>query len=192
LILVLLGVKVLLDDAYDRGGGGRGGYETFTDESTPVVSPAADNTTPELAANAALTLPFLSIAQKYGTDKIRGTSTLPACREDPKNCIRPEAINEGCKVTGHFYDSLYQKWVAPLAAGPAFQFLEIGYYNGKGFDAYTELLPNAEKHSMEIACIPEGPRSEGKWPAAWGNFARKNPNYQSLRDAQRLHCGGRQ
>jgi hypothetical protein len=74
-----------------------------------------------------------------------------------------------------------------LAVGPAFQFLEIGYFNGRGFDAYTELLPNAEKHSLEIACIPEGPRSESKWP--WGNFAKKNPNYQSLLDANRLHCG---
>jgi hypothetical protein len=193
LILALLGVKLLID-AFNEGGGGDY-LKTFTsadalvpkvDETPPYVSPAAENTTPELAA-AAHTPTFLSLAEKYGTDKVRGTSTLPACRENTKNCPRPEAINEGCKVTGHFYDSLYQKWLVPLAAGPAFQFLEIGYFNGKGFDAYTELLPNAEKHSLEIACIPAGPRSEGKWP--WGNFAQKNPNYQTLLDADRLHCG---
>jgi hypothetical protein len=116
LILALLGVKVLLD-TFNRGGGDY--LKTFTasdalvpksDESPPVVSPASDNTIPELAAAVVRTLTFLSLAEKYGTDKVRGTSTLPACREDTKKCPRLEAINEGCKVTGHFYDSLYQKW----------------------------------------------------------------------------------
>ena len=33
-----------------------------------------------------------------------------------------------------------------------YQFLEIGFFNGKGFDIYTEFLPAAEMHSMEILC----------------------------------------
>ena len=44
-----------------------------------------------------------------------------------------------------------------------------------------------ECHSIEIACLPEGPREEGKWP--WGNFAAKNPRYQQYLDENRLHCG---
>jgi hypothetical protein len=40
---------------------------------------------------------------------------------------------------------------------------------------------------MEISCIAQGPRAQGKWP--WGNFAAKNKNYQSLLDRKRLHCG---
>jgi hypothetical protein len=63
-------------------------------------------------------------------------------------------------------------------------------YNGKGFDAYTEFFSDvkgAELHSMEISCLEEGPREEGKWP--WGNFAAKNKRYQSLLDQKRLHCG---
>jgi len=68
-----------------------------------------------------------------------------------------------------------------------FQFLEIGFFNGAGYDTYREFLPNGECHSIEIACIEEGPREEGKWP--WGNFAKKNPRYQQYLDEDRLHCG---
>ncbi|KAL7527001.1 hypothetical protein ACHAWF_001996, partial [Thalassiosira exigua] len=69
-----------------------------------------------------------------------------------------------------------------------FQFLEVGFYNGRGYDAYREFLPNGECHSIEIACIEEqGPREQGKWP--WGNFAEKNPRYQQYLDEGRLHCG---
>jgi len=28
---------------------------------------------------------------------------------------------------------------------------------------YTEFLPRGECHSIEISCIPHGPREEGKW-----------------------------
>ena len=68
-----------------------------------------------------------------------------------------------------------------------FQFLEIGFYNGAGYDTYREFLPRGECHSIEIACIEQGPREEGKWP--WGNFAEKNPRYQQYLDEGRLHCG---
>lgn len=68
-----------------------------------------------------------------------------------------------------------------------FQFLEIGFYNGAGYDLYRQFLPNGECHSIEISCIEAGPRSENKWP--WGNFAEKNPRYQQYLDEDRLHCG---
>ena len=70
------------------------------------------------------------------------------------------------------------------------QFLEIGYFQGKGFEAYTNYLAtntHAELHSMEISCIEAGPRSEGKWP--WGNFAKKHRWYERLLQTERLHCG---
>ena len=131
---------------------------------------------------------FLELASKHGTDKVRGSETYDACMADTTKCPRPQAFNDGCKVTGHFYDRIYQKWLSPLAAsGETFQFLEIGYFNGRGFDAYTEFLPKAEKHSLEISCLPAGPKNEGKWP--WGNFASKNARYQALVDQHRLHCG---
>jgi len=52
---------------------------------------------------------------------------------------------------------------------------------------YIIILIGQECHSIEIACLPEGPREEGKWP--WGNFAAKNPRYQQYLDENRLHCG---
>lgn len=57
-------------------------------------------------------------------------------------------------------------------------------YQGSGFETYTKFLEDApaELHSMEISCI-----GDDKWP--WGNFAEKNPRYQSLLDQERLHCG---
>ena len=58
---------------------------------------------------------------------------------------------------------------------------------GKGYEAYKEMMPKAETHSIEIACLPEGPRSEGKWP--WGNFPAKNPRYQEFLNSGELHCG---
>lgn len=40
---------------------------------------------------------------------------------------------------------------------------------------------------MEIACLPEGPHNEGKWP--YGNSAKEHPWYKRLLQTQRLHCG---
>jgi hypothetical protein len=115
LLALLLGVKLLLVDLNGEGGGDY--LKSFTsldafvpkvDENPPgfVVTKTEDTTKLAAAASAAHTPTFLFLAEKYGTDKVRGTSTLPACRKDIKNCQRPEATNEGCKVMGHFYDSL--------------------------------------------------------------------------------------
>lgn len=163
----------------------RNQVSVFSDQNTSSQSPQQAATT---RAEQHGQRDFFQIATQFGTDKVRGFKLLPNCVQHGK-CSRPEAVNLGCKVTGHFYNTMYQRWLGPLSTDHVepFQFLEIGYYNGKGFDAYSSFLPNAEKHSMEISCIEEGPQSEGKWP--WGNFATKNPRYQELLDANRLHCG---
>ena len=132
---------------------------------------------------------FFEIGKKTGTDKVAGSIRFPACQADRQKCSKPELERDLCRPWSHFYDKIYDKWLKPYASpqGERIQFLEIGYYNGKGFDAYSQFLPNAELHSMEISCIAPGPRSEGKWP--WGNFALKNPRYEELRQNHRLHCG---
>lgn len=131
---------------------------------------------------------FLELGKESGTDKVRGTLNFDACIRNPSLCSHPDALNPQCRVlAGHFYDTLYQRWLAPMAA-ERFQFLEIGFYNGKGFAAYQKFLPNADHHSLEISCLPEGPRNEGKWPAEWGNFAVKSPQYDHLVTSQKLHC----
>lgn len=132
---------------------------------------------------------FYQLAKKHNTDKVRGSSTFEACMRNASECPRPDAINDGCKVTGHFYDSIYDKWL-PRYMDEPLQFLEIGYFNGRGFDAFTDYFAvnnKAELHSLEISCLEPGERSEGKWP--WGNFGAKNSHYQALRDDNKLHCG---
>lgn len=132
---------------------------------------------------------FLSIALKTGTDKVAANSGLEHCLKTGK-CTRPNCTREECRPWGHFYNTIYQQWLGPYSRddSPEFQFLEIGFYNGRGFEAYLDFLPNAEAHSMEISCIEQGPREEGKWP--WGNFAEKNKKlYQPLLQQERLHCG---
>ena len=134
---------------------------------------------------------FYEIAQKTGTDKVAGHHKLPLCLKNRDNCTRKGCEREACRPWGHFYDTIYNKWGKQYSTDDAepFQFLEVGFYKGRGFQAYSEFFPRGEMHSMEISCLEPGPRSEGKWPAEWGNFAMKNPNYESLRAAKRLHCG---
>lgn len=134
---------------------------------------------------------FYIVANRHVTDKIAGPEELK------NGHFKREAKNEKCRVQpSHFYHTMYQQKLSKLReGGKPFQFLEIGYYNGGGFDAFAEFLPMAEAHSMEISCLPlqEGidkyTEGSGVWPKKWGNFAAKNKGYRALRDANRLHCG---
>jgi hypothetical protein len=133
---------------------------------------------------------FLDIGRRSGTDKVAGNAMLEACLEDPETCTSKSSITkDACRPWGHFYNTMYQQRLGPHSTPDTepFQFLEIGFFNGKGYDTYKEFMPAAEAHSMEIACIAPGPREEGKWP--WPNFASVHPNYQKYRDDHRLHCG---
>jgi hypothetical protein len=132
---------------------------------------------------------FYAIAKKTATDKVTAPSKLPMCLKNDKSCTRPSCVRPECRPWGHHYDTIYQQRLGPFSRDDVepFQFLEVGFYNGGGYDTYREFLPNGECHSIEIACIEPGPRAEGKWP--WGNFAAKNPRYQQYLDENRLHCG---
>ena len=134
---------------------------------------------------------FKEIGFKAGTDKIAGHARLPECLEDETKCIHAAHENPVCKPWGHFYDTIYERWLAPYTStNNPMQFLEIGYFHGAGFETYTHFLSDnkaAELHTMEISCIEPGERSEGKWP--WGNFAKQHPWYEDLLKKDRLHCG---
>lgn len=134
---------------------------------------------------------FRAIGAKIGTDKVGGYSNILHCANDENRCIHPKAERDVCRSGLHFYDTIYNRWLAPYAAeNNPMQFLEIGFYQGKGFETYSAFLSHnkgAELHSMEISCIEPGPQDEGKWP--WGNFAKKHRWYQDLLDKDRLHCG---
>ncbi len=147
---------------------------------------AWSESSPQLPLETAPPRPlFFEVADKTGTDKVLGHSNLEKCLKESKGCSFPEDQRETCRPWGHFYDTIYDRWLAPYSnkdAGP-FQFLEVGFYTGLGFEAYTKFLATNEKaelHSMEIAC------SESyEWP----NEAAKHPWYQRLVDSSRLHCG---
>jgi len=148
------------------------------------------NTVPSVQCDSANTeQDFLEVAKKTGTDKVAAHTRLPGCLQNRDTCTRKGCEREVCRPWGHFYDTMYNRWLKKYSSDDVepFQFLEIGFYNGNGFEAYSRYLPRAEKHSMEIACLEPGKREDGKWP--WGNFAEKSPHYKDLRKAKRLHCG---
>ena len=155
--------------------------------TTQAQSAARNDTRRRLAPFSDQSPRFYDVAAKTETDKIQGHANLAA-----RNYNYAGAANPKCKVFGHFYDTIYDRWM-PKASAPRFQFLEIGYFKGEGFQAFSEFLPNAEAHSMEVSCLPAGKtdnKVDGywtKWP--WGNFAITHPMYHSLRAAKRLHCG---
>jgi len=154
--------------------------------------PTVQNPTPHLPyVSTGTSRDFLEIGKRLGTtDKIRGVVRYHECMADPQKCPHPTAKKPLCMFgANHFYHTIYNRWLAKYTTDDAapFQFLEIGYYRGGGFDVYSEFLPQGEKHTMEISCIEAGSREEGKWP--WGNFAANNKRYQELRNANRLHCG---
>jgi len=147
---------------------------------------------------------FLEIALSTGTDKVQGHANLPKCLLKKEGCINPTSTREECRPWGHFYDTLYDNYLRKYATTPdssdlygPIQFLEVGHYQGKGFEAYTKYLEQGnvntgstnthELHTMEISCLETGPQSEGKWP--YRNTAIVNPRYESLRKEERLHCG---
>ncbi|KAL3772662.1 hypothetical protein ACHAW5_008612 [Stephanodiscus triporus] len=116
------------------------------------------------------------------TDKVQAPAYLPGCLENDASCTRPSCTRPECRPWGHHYDTIYQQRLGPFSRDDVepFQFLEIGFFNGGGYDT-------GECHSIEISCIEHGPRNEGKWP--WENFAERNPHYQQYLDENRLHCG---
>ncbi|KAL7580511.1 hypothetical protein ACA910_003639 [Epithemia clementina (nom. ined.)] len=160
--------------------------DDMKEKDSLIVTRTANKTVKHVSSTATFTFPtFLEAAILTKTDKVQGTKNLPKCLENESNCARAGAVNVGCRVMGHFYDSLYQKWLGPMQ-DEAFQFLEIGFYHGGGFAAFQQFLPWADHQTMEISCLPSGPRDEGKWP--WGNFAADSKQYRTLLANGQLHC----
>jgi hypothetical protein len=108
---------------------------------------------------------FYDIGLKLGTDKVAGKHRLPGCLQNSESCTRKGCVREECRAWGHWYHTIYQQRMGQysLETNRPFQFLEIGFYNGAGYDTYREFFPDtAEVHSMEISCLPEGKVEDGK------------------------------
>jgi len=119
---------------------------------------------------------FLEIGLKHQTAKVTGYESIK------ENEI--EAINPKCRTSSHFFHTLYQKRLGPYSidhvTGP-FLFIEIGYFQGKGYETYREFLStSAEVHSIELACVDyyQGP-----------NYSAANPNTTKYIEDGLLHCG---
>ena len=56
---------------------------------------------------------------------MRGFRKHLNCVADERNCDRPEAVEQQCKVTGHYYNTIYQRWLGPYSSDDVepFQFL---------------------------------------------------------------------
>ena len=118
-------------------------------------------------------LDFYELAGKTATDKVQGKDNLPKCLldNDPSpspspSCPHKDMAREQCRVYGHFYHTLYQQKLGPYYSkedAEPFQFLEVGFYQGRGYDAFRQFLPSGECHSIEISCLEPGPQEEGKW-----------------------------
>jgi hypothetical protein len=146
--------------------------------STAVSNIDTTATTPRISNG---NLPsFFEIASEAGTDKVKGEKLFEACRNNGQ-CEWPKSVNKRCKVGhNHFYHTMYERYLSPLllssSSSEPFTFLEVGFFQGKGYDSFTQyLLPAAPKgteiHSLEINC---------------GIYDQ--PKYQHLKDTF-LHCG---
>jgi hypothetical protein len=165
---------------------GGGAVRGLTAETTPaVITTTTTSSSSSITSKAARS--FLEIAKETHTDKVEGHLNLKNCLEKGTPCLKDKFEREVCRTWGHFYDTLYQRWLEPYSRDdtPPFQFLEIGFYSGNGFLAYEQFMPRADAHSIEISCLNDG--------IGWGlgNTAKsEHPAvYEKLIQEERLHCG---
>jgi hypothetical protein len=67
-------------------------------------------------------------------------------------------VQKECRPWGHWYHTLYQQRLGKysLEETEPFQFLEIGFFKGNGYQTYRDFFAaTAEVHSMEITCGPK-------------------------------------
>ena len=73
------------------------------------------------------------------TDKVQAPGRLPGCLKDDASCTRPSCTRPECRPWGHHYDTIYQQRLGPFSRDDVepFQFLEIGFFNGGGYDTVS-------------------------------------------------------
>mgnify|MGYP000403906220 CR=1 FL=1 len=116
---------------------------------------------------------FRDISNRFGSTRAKGWELLDRCEQEESSCHRKAAKKPQCRVHGHFFDTMYQNRLNHLR-DESFQALEIGFFNGNGYNGLAEFFYKAELHAIDISCLPHGARSEGKWP--YENFAEKSLN----------------
>ena len=84
---------------------------------------------------------FYKIAKSTATDKVTAPERLPACLKNDASCTRPSCKRPECRPWGHHYDTIYQQRLGPYSRDDVvpFQFLEVGFFNGAGYDTVSDL-----------------------------------------------------
>ena len=79
---------------------------------------------------------FYLLGLKTKTDKVTAPGRLPDCLKNDAICTRPSCVRPECRPWGHHYDTIYQQRLGPYSRDDTdpFQFLEIGFFNGAGYD----------------------------------------------------------
>lgn len=127
---------------------------------------------------------FYDIAVKYGNDKASGPKALEHCHDSKEHILCPvkrqDAVNPNCRIVGHFYHNLYQQWLGPMSLDSIdpFLLLEIGFGLGKSVPVWNEFLPQAERHTIDVACQ----NLETALPLL-------KPKYENEIHQGTLHCG---
>ncbi len=85
---------------------------------------------------------FYKIGKTHGTDKVTAPGALPGCIRNDASCTRPSCVRPECRPWGHHYDTIYQQRLGPFSRDDVdpFQFLEIGFYNGGGYDTVSAVF----------------------------------------------------
>jgi len=144
-----------------------------TSATTAPVAVTQPETTSRLTQETQTGPSFFELGQKYKTDKTAGQAHWN------QNTFKfPGAVNPKCRVWGHYYHTLYEKWLKPWTSKTSeeVQFLEIGFSGGAGFAAFVDYLPTAEHHSIELQCDQFPRRQSAPW-------------YASYEEEGRFHCG---
>ena len=164
---------------------------------------------------------FYTIGLSTQTDKVLAPKGLPGCLQNDKSCTRPSCTRPECRPWGHHYDTIYQQRLGTYSRDDVepFQFLEIGFFNGAGYDSVSDNLLTTRRGVKRVCYVlahlvanhyiisnkyreflPNGechsieiaciePGPRAEGKWPWGNFAAENPRYQDYLEENRLHCG---
>ena len=93
---------------------------------------------------------FYVIGKKTSTDKVTVPGYLPRCLKNDASCTRPNCTRPECRPWGHHYDTIYQHRLGPFSRDDVepFQFLEIGFFRGSGFDLVS-VHSSRRSHSIK-------------------------------------------
>ncbi len=98
---------------------------------------------------------FYKIGKTHVTDKVTAPGALPGCIQNDASCTRPSCVRPECRPWGHHYDTIYQQRLGPFSRDDVepFQFLEIGFYNGGGYDTVSVVFDLSSETYLSVGMV---------------------------------------